>query len=52
MKRLAAILLLASLSTACTLRQTGSRGPQIQRSADSAQHDDAAAERERALGQR
>jgi len=52
MKRLAAVLLLASLSTGCALHQGGSRGPQKTRTVDTAQQDDGAVERERALGQR
>lgn len=57
MKRLAAILLVASLSTACTgLGKTGTRGPQIGRTSteqtvDQPAHHDAA-QREIELGQR
>jgi hypothetical protein len=52
MKRWAAILLVASLS-ACTMGKTGSRGPQITRTAsEPSPHDDSTAERERQLGQR
>ena len=52
MKRLAAILLVASLA-ACSLGKTGGRGPQIQRPAPvETLHEDAAAQRELDLGQR
>jgi hypothetical protein len=52
MKRLAALVVLAVLSTACLSGgRGGARGPRIDRAAESTQPDDAA-ERELAVGQR